>query len=338
MAKERGVGLISKLDFGPEYREDGGQTPPVEMGRFKFFREIARKRNGPLLTANLMFIITLVPIVVVLILLEVFGGVETIAYKMSGIQSAPYLLSDVGFGQAASTSSVVDVKLAILNVYYILFVIIGANAFLVSIGFGGMLHLSAKFIMNDKFISKKDNYGNEVPKSIKEYFKGIKRTWKEMCFAGGLLFVLFAGIGNLFIYFVGLFWQNKANAGHWIMIVFAGLLAVFIIVYLMQYFPTTVIYDMPFGSKMKNSLIFTLQYFLPNFAIAAVFCGVIVLAAVLNIYISVVIVAVLLVYGSKWFSLLLCNYEQYLSEKIIIPVYNAKIGKTVKRQKKIKKK
>lgn len=334
MAKERASSLLLKLDFGPEYRDDGATTPLVETGRFKYFREVGKRRNGSLLTANLMFIITFVPLAVVLILLEAFGGVESIAYKLANISSSPYILSGIGFGQSALDSSVVDIKLAILNVYYILFAFVGLNAFLVCIGFGGMLHLSAKFILNDTVATKKDNYGNEVPKAIKEFFKGIKRTWKEMCFAGGLLLVLFAGIGNLFIYFVGLFWQNKANAGHWIMIILAGIFAIFMLVFLVQYLPTTVIYDLPFKSKVKNSLIFSLQFFLQNFGIVVIFSAPIIIACVMNnIYVPVIIIAVLLVYGSKWLSLTLCNYEQYLSEKIISRIYNEKFAKSAKKQK-----
>ena len=167
MAKERGIGLVSKLDFGPEYREDGGTTAPVETGRFKYFREVAKRRNSPLLIANLMFIITLIPLFVLLVLIEVFGGLEGLAEKFTGIKD-PYLLGNVGMGFSQTEHSVLEIKLNMLNVYYVIFAIIGVIAIPVSVGFGGMLHLSGKFIIGDSFISKKDKFGNDVPRAIKE--------------------------------------------------------------------------------------------------------------------------------------------------------------------------
>lgn len=328
MANEKGLKLLGKLDFYPEYREDGEKTPVVETGRFKYFREVAKRRNGPLLTANLMFLITLIPILVLFIFLEVFGGVEAIAYKLAGITEAPYLLSGIGFGLSESTVTTLDIKMKILDVYYIIFAVVGVASIIISIGFGGMTHLSMKFIIGDSFISKKDNYGNPVPRAIKEYFKGIKRTWKEMLLVGIFFLILFAGIANLYVYFIGEFWKNEANAGHWIMIIFASISAIFILMYLVHFIPTIVLYDMPLKSKMKNSAIFMLQMIVQNFFIVVILSVPFILMAVLDIFIAVIIIAVMLCYGSKWYSLILCNYEQYLSEKIITPVYNARHSKT----------
>ena len=319
--KERGVKIVSKLDFCPEYREDGGKTAPVEIGRFKYFREVAKKRNGPMLIANLMFLLFLLPVLAIFILLEVFGGMEKIAYLISGVEEAPYLLSGIGFGVSQVEVTTLDIKLQMLNVYYILFAAIGVSAFVACIGYGGMTHLAAKFIMGDTFISKKDNYGNAVPRAIKEYFKGIKRTWKEMSIVGTILLVIFAGVGNLFVWFVGEFWKNQANAGHWILIILMGLLSIFVLMWVAHLIPEIVIFNTSFKSKLKNSILLSVQFFIPTFGIVVLFGAPIVLASVLNLYISVIILAVLLVFGSKWTSLLLCNYEQYISEKIITPVY-----------------
>lgn len=338
MANEKGLKLLSKLDFYPEYREDGGKTPVVETGRFKYFREVSKRRNAPLLTANLMFLITLIPLLALFILLEVFGGTEAIAYKLSGVEESPYLLAGIGFGASDVTMTALDVQMKILDVYYIIFAVVGAVAFIMSIGFGGMTHLSMKFIIGDSFISKKDNYGNNVPKAIKEYFKGIKRTWKEMSLVGIIFLVLFAGIANLFVLFVGKFWQNAANAGYWIMIILASICVIFTLMFLVHFIPTIALYDMPLKSKLKNSAIFALQMFPQNLAIVAVFSVPFILIATLDMFIGVIIIAVLLCYGSKWYSLTLCNFEQYLSEKIVTPVYNARYGKNPGKAKKSKKK
>lgn len=328
MAKQKkSLGMLEKLDLCPEYREDGGKTPEVEIGRFKYFREVSKRRNSPLLIANLMFLLFLIPVLVLFVLLEVYQGTESIAYRMTKTSEIPYLLSGIGFGMSDSTATALDVKMNILNVYYIIFAALGVCAFIMSIGLGGMTGLSAKFIIGDSFASKKDNYGNDVPKAIKEFFKGVKRTWKEMLVVGAFFLVLFAGIANVFVYFVGEYWKKEANAGHWIMVIFAAIAALFILMYLVHLIPSIALYDQPLKGKMKNSAILTIQMFVQTLLIALILSLPFVIMAVLPLAAMVVVIAVMLCFGSKWYTLSLCNYEQYISEKIITPLYNYKCGK-----------
>lgn len=336
--KQANLKLLRHLEFEKEFREDGGFTPETQQGRFKYFREVSRRRNSPLLIANLIFMLFLVPLVAIFVLVMAFGGIEQIAYKLKDISEMPYLLSGIGFGISAADGTVLGIKLYMLDVYYLIMLAVGVALFIASIGFGGMVHLSMKFIIGDTFISKKDNYGNDVPRAIKEYFKGFKRYWKQMLIVGAILLVLFSGIGNVFVYFIGEFWKGTANAGHWIMIIFASIFALFSLMFLLHLIPIIVLYDMPFAKKMKNAAIFTLQLFLQNLFIIAIFALPFILIAVLPIFIKVILIAVLLVYGGKWYSLIMCNYEQYLSEKIIMPVYNSHYAKASKQKKKTKRK
>ena len=337
MAKESNLKLLKHLEFHGEYREDGGTTSEVQTGRFKYFKEIAKRRNGPLLTANLMFMLTLIPLLAVFVLISAFGGVEQIAYKLKNITEAPYLLSGIGFGISAAESSVLGIKMYMLEVYYIMFAAIGVSLLIMSIGLAGMTPLSMKFIIGDSFISKKDNYGNDVPRAIKEYFKGLKRYWKQMLIVGVFFLVLFGGIANVFVYFIGEYWCGTANAGHWIMVILAAIIALFTFMFLIHLIPIIVLYDMPFGKKMKNAFIFTLQLFMQNLAMLVLFSAPFIIMVLTPIYIKVIIIAILLVYGAKWYTLIMCNFEQYLSEKIIVPVYNSRYSKNTKTKKNTKK-
>ena len=334
-AQKKALGLMERLSFYPEYRRDGGTTPPLEegLGRFKYFWSVGRRRNSSILIANLMFILFALPLVALIVTVTV-AGVENIAYFLEKM-TAPYLMTNVGFGISDSAYTFADVSRYISNVYYIVFAIAGAAVFIMSIGLSGMIPLCMNFILGDTFFSKKDNYGNDVPRAIKEFFWGVKRYWWQFMIVGAMMLVLVAGIGNVFVYFISSFKLGEAGVGHWFMIIFAGIIALFGLMYLLHLMPTIVLYDMPFKNKMKNSLVFTFQMFVQNLLIVAVFSVPFILLALTNTIVSAIVLAVLLVYGSKYYCLTMCNYEQYLSEKIIVPVYNAKFNPV--KQKKNKK-
>ena len=334
-AQKKALGLMERLSFYPEYRRDGGTTPPLEegLGRFKYFWSVGRRRNSSILIANLMFILFALPLVALIVTVTV-AGVENIAYYLEKM-TAPYLMTNVGFGISDSAYTFADVSRYISNVYYIVFAIAGAAVFIMSIGLSGMIPLCMNFILGDTFFSKKDNYGNDVPRAIKEFFWGVKRYWWQFMIVGAMMLVLVAGIGNVFVYFISSFKLGEAGVGHWFMIIFAGIIALFGLMYLLHLMPTIVLYDMPFKNKMKNSLVFTFQMFVQNLLIVAVFSVPFILLALTNTIVSAIVLAVLLVYGSKYYCLTMCNYEQYLSEKIIVPVYNAKFNPV--KQKKNKK-
>ena len=334
-SQKKALGLMERLSFYPEYRRDGGTTPPLEegLGRFKYFWSVGRRRNSSILIANLMFILFALPLVALIVTVTV-AGVENIAYFLEKM-TAPYLMTNVGFGISDSAYTFADVSRYISNVYYIVFAIAGAAVLIMSIGLSGMMPLCMNFILGDTFFSKKDNYGNDVPRAIKEFFWGVKRYWWQFMIVGAMMLVLVAGIGNVFVYFISSFKLGEAGVGHWFMIIFAGIIALFGLMYLLHLMPTIVLYDMPFKNKMKNSLVFTFQMFVQNLLIVAVFSVPFILLALTNTIVSAIGLAVLLVYGSKYYCLTMCNYEQYLSEKIIVPVYNAKFNPV--KQKKNKK-
>ena len=335
-AQRRGAGLLEKLTFCPEYRRDGGVTQPLEegIGRFKYFGSVAKRRNGSILLANLMFILFVLPLVAVIVTVIV-GGVENIAYFLQKM-SAPYLMTNVGFGISESAYTHADVSRYIADVYYITFACAGAGVLIMSIGLSGMMPLCMNFILGDTFFSKKDNYGNDVPRAIKEFFFGIKRYWWQFLIVGAMMLALVAGIGNVFVYFVSSFKLGEAGVGHWFMIIFAAIIALFGLMFLLHLMPIIVLYDMPFKNKMKNAAIFAVQMFVQNFGIIAVFSVPFLLLALTNTIVSAIVLAVLLVFGSKYYCLTMCNYEQYISEKIIMPIYNAKYNPVKKKNKKTK--
>ncbi len=332
--KGKGLGLLQYITGCPERREDGGVTPPLPegQGRFKYFWEVAKRRNSSVLMANLMFVIFTLPLLAVFAAVLALGGVERIAYLLQGI-SAPYLMTNIGFGISSSAYTVQSISAYATDVYYLIFAAAGVGALIMSIGLSGMMPLCMKFIIGDSFRSKKDNYGNDVPKAFTEFFLGIKKYWAQFLLVGFLFFLVLAGNGNAIVFFVSRFHAGCAGAGEWILVLVSSALALLTLMFTMHLMPIIVLYDIPLKDKVKNALVFTFYMFLQNLFVLIAFAVPFVLIGVLESFISSIVVAVLLVFGTKYYCLTMCNYEQYLSEKIVVPFYNV----TSKKSKKSKK-
>ena len=69
MEKEKGkkIGMLKNLAFAPEAREDGKTSEPIE-GRFRYFFATFRRNNSLLMLMNLLFIVTLLPLLALTVL------------------------------------------------------------------------------------------------------------------------------------------------------------------------------------------------------------------------------------------------------------------------------
>lgn len=331
--KSTKAGLFRFLTFAPEAREDGQTSSPVE-GRFRYFGKTFGKNNGQLMLANALFIVTLLPLLAVFVILSVLGA-EGLSYKINGIIDKPYFLSGVGIGMS-NASDVISAKIQMLSVYSWTFLFAGIGVFIAGIGLAGMMHLCVKFIWNDSFVTKKDSYGNDVPRVIVEFFRGIKKYWWQTLIATLIAGILIGGTGNIFVYFLGKFWAGTAGAGEWILIILTSIVAVVGLVFVLLLLPTVVMYDINFAQKMKNAIIITLQMPLQNLFLLIAVAVPFVIAAVTSGFISIIFVALLLVFGCPVYGLTVSNYMQYFSEKIITPVYIAQTQKAKKNTKKRK--
>lgn len=333
MSKENSkVGLLKYLKFDKESRADEGISAPVEIGRIKYFWSIFTKYNSDMLLPSLLFILTAVPMFAVFIFVKIYG-METLSYKLNSITNLPYFMSNIGIG-ISSSSSVISAKIQILKVYQIYYLAFAAGFLIMSIGLSGMMRISAKLIWKDSFITKKDTYGNNVPRLVKEFFLGVKKYWWQMLIFGFIGMVLIAGVSNAVIYFISCLWSGKAGAGVYILMIFACIIGVLGGIFLMYLSSFIVMYDIPFLQKMKNSILLTIQMFLPNFFILLTIALPLLLISVTSGFLNVVIAAALMVFGVNFYSLLTCNYLQYYSERIITPVYSAQFARAQKKKKK----
>lgn len=328
--EKKGVGLLKYLYFAPEAREDGGVSEPVE-GRFRYFLSTFRAHNSGLMLANLLLLVTFLPLIAIAILPSVYS-VEKISYWLHHVVDLPYFMSSIGMG-LSSAGDLLDARVAMLDVYAWGFLFAGISMLFASVGVSGMMHLCVKFIWKDSFVTKKDSYGNDVPKVIVEFFRGIKKFWWQNLIVGAIMMAIVAGVGNAYVFFLKQFRQGLAGAGEWVMIFAVSIVALFGVMFVLYMLPMIVMYDIPFAKKMRNAAILTVNMFVQNLFLVVAFAVPIVLIAVTGRIIRILIIAVVLVFGSSFYCLMLANYAQYYAEKIITPVYNARASKSKKKAK-----
>lgn len=338
MANEKGkkrISLLSKLTFAPENRSADAPRPVIE-GRFRYFFSLFKQKNNELMVANLFFLIFCLPLLVVLILPRVFGGMENISYLLAKITEKPYFMGNIGIG-LSSQQSITEAQIAILNVHRLHYLLIAATLPILAIGASGLFHVAMKLVWQDKFITKKDSYGNNVPRISVEFFIGVKKYALQFVLIFLIFALIFAAVSCSVIFFIQNLWQNTAGAGLWILLIVALIFALFAAAMLVFMLPMLKMYEIPLAAKLKNSVILIISTPLPVFFITAVSLLPFVLVSVSSGFIQLILIAALLIFGGGFYSLMWSNFVQYYADKIITPVYESQINKGQKKKKKNKK-
>lgn len=282
---------------------------------------------------NLLFLVTALPLIAMLVFPSAIGGMEGFAYLLKGTSDLPYFLQDFGFG-ISSGSPIIEGRLLIAYAYQIYFLLISAAVVFLGIGFSGLMYVAMKFVWQDTFITKKDSYGNNVPRVVKEFFIGLKKYWWQSLIVTAAAGIILAAVSNSIVFFIQRFWTGNAGAGEWILVIFACLFALFSLVVIIFLLPMVVEYDIPFLQKVKNAVLLAISMIVPTVLLLAVLSVPFIIAAVTSGIISIVIAALLIVFGGIFYSFALCNFMQYHADKIITPVYEADMARKNKKKKK----
>lgn len=334
MANQKGqhrITLLSKLTFAPEARSAEG-NPPIIEGRFRYFWDTFKRNNNYLMLANLFLLIFFLPLIVALVLPNIFGGMEGLSYFLKKTTKLPYYMSNIGIG-ISQGQDVLAGRLAILEAYHFYLLICACALPFTSFGLAGMFHIAIKFIWQDSFIYKKDSYGNHVPRIVKEFFIGVKNNWLQYLIVMTAFALIFAGVASSFVFFIRQYWQGLAGGGEWVLIIFASIIALFPILLLIYMLPMIPMYKLPLISKFKNSFLLIITMLVPSLFIAAISAVPFLLSALLGGFLKVIIIALILVFGGGFYSVMWCNFVQFHAEKIITPVYEANKNKGKKKKK-----
>ena len=146
MANQKGqhrITLLSKLTFAPEARSAEG-NPPIIEGRFRYFWDTFKRNNNYLMLANLFLLIFFLPLIVALVLPNVFGGMEGLSYFLKKTTKLPYYMSNIGIG-ISQGQDVLAGRLAARSI--ILSFDCACALPFTSFGLAGMFHIAIKFIL-----------------------------------------------------------------------------------------------------------------------------------------------------------------------------------------------
>ena len=326
------LNLLSKLTLAPEKRNEPSKGA-YPAGRFKLCMDILRSNLTNLSMINILTLIFAIPLFAALVYFTMIGA-EGFSYVLNETET-PYLLSGLGTGLSQG-ASLMHTKADMLMSYRVLFLAISVCLPLLGAGFAGILYVTTKLVWGEGFICKKDKYGNDVPRIVLEYFRGVKLFWKQNVLIMSVFAVIVAGVSNLVINFIEGVWLNNLNAGDYIGLIVAILIGIASAPVLFNLLPMTVAYDFSLLNKLKNAAILSVAFFVPTMVIMIIACIPFFLlsgGAMLRMIAALVFCMI----GFSFFSLIAANYLGYNSEKILVPLYQATQTERKKSSKKAKK-
>lgn len=324
--------LLRKLIPAPEKRNEPSKGA-YPSGRFKMCLDILRSNFSNLSIVNILALIFALPLFAIVAFFAVMGA-ENFSYILNGIKDTPYLMSDFGIGLSSGATLAVS-KADMLISYRVLFLGIAVCLPILSFGLSGVYYVVTKMVWGESFICKKDKYGNDVPRMVTEFFRGVKLFWKQTLVIMSVFAIIVAGVSNLIINFVEGIWLSNVNAGDWIGLIFACIIGLASVLVLFNLLPMVTAYDLPLIKKLKNASILATAFFIPTLFIM-LFASVPFALLAGGSILQVVAALALAMIGFSYFCLISANYLGYNSEKIIVPLYEATVQSDKKKSKKSK--
>lgn len=303
-------------------------------GRFKRYFDILRTYFQPLIIANMLTLLFMLPIVGWIFFFEIFGY-EAFGYILAKInpKAPPFFMTNIGIG-LSSTMPLMQAKSMLLASYKVMVAGIAVFAPVAALGATGNIYICTKFIWGESLLLKKDKYGNDSPRIATEFFRGIKKHAKKMVPSITIVGFLLCGSILLILEFVDSLWLNTVNAGHYVGMIIGILIALTTLLLAIIYIPFNVIYaDTKAKTRLKNAAILTAA-----FPFSTVIVLLIALAPFALIFagsmVRIIATVILLSFGFTHTCLTITNFADYNSENIIQPLYLQEIKTQMRTERK----
>ena len=331
--------LLKYITFAEPSKSEEAKVD-YNIGRFRFFFAKFKQYSSPLLTANMLFMLFALPLV--LVVTYIFNlGMERFSYIISGTE-LPYFMANIGIGMSQA-SDLVEGQVNLLYGYRVFFFAIAATLPFTFGGVAGIFHVVNKFIWGEPLLSKKDSYGNNVPLIFKEFFVGFKKYWLKMLLIMVSLSVIIMAFSHLILNFIEQNYYNNLSFVDWLGFIFAIISSLYIVMVLIQLIPMLVMYrDLKFVDVLKNAAILSIVMVVPTLFLAIISLLPLILVPYFLLqssggFMIIILIAIIMV-GVGFFSMAWTVYADYNAEKIITPIFRALNKKGKKKQKGEKKK
>lgn len=326
--------LLKYLAFVPEARETQPPQYP-SVGRFKFFRAVHKTYSSYMYSLCLMTALFFLPALFAYAFPYMYG-MEAFSYAVQKL-AKPYLMADLGLG-LSSGGSYVQASVDILFGRKVQLTAIGLFLPIGGIGLAGFYHVVNKMMWGDPFTKyKTDKVGNTVPRVFYEYFVGIKKYWLPMLIIMLVIGGMFIGTSFAIVNLIERITLGIANAGDYIGAIIACIIALYVWLTALTMLPMTVQYKQnPITVKLRNASIFDISMFFPLLFIALIMALIFWLGTAGGFLMIIVLVFILCI-GISLFVMTTTNFSQYLAEKIVTPMYEYQQARSMRKEKKKKK-
>lgn len=327
--------LLKYMTFAPTSKSEAATSGDDSVGRFKYFTAIYKHNSSFIMTANLLFMLFAFPIIIILLYLLTFLGMEQFSYIIKGTKDIPYFMSGIGVG-LSEVSSALEGQANMLFGYRVMFLALAACIPLTFAGCAGIFHLAGKMVWNEPMLSKKDTYGNNVPLIAKEFFVGVKKYSKFTLIITSIVAAMVAGFSSIIISFAEHNLLGTAGFWHYTGLIMAILVSIITLMTLVQLLPMLAMYrELNFLQNLKNAFLLGISMPVPTLFMVALLVAPMFLLFSKGMIVTLVLLA-LVMFGAGFYSLSWCVYTDYNSEKIVQPIYQALNKKSRRKEKKKK--
>ena len=288
--------LILKLSV----RKDERTVSPVETGGHisYFFRTFTGKFRDVLRT-NLVYAgIFALPLL--------FSAFVLPGIMLSHVMNAKSFIGNFGIG-FPNVADDVNLALGELMRWYriLIFPCNIFSIFLAFVGLSGVFHVSRGLLWDEKV-------------KMRSFFRGIKMLWKPFMLTGALVAAVSAGIMYGIGWHMELYLTGAANAGSWIVFFLLILVAFAMVLHLGTLLPTFACYRFSFLEANKNAALLNCISPVTSFIVSVFGVG-LVLLSLIGSFAAYLILALMVVLGFMFLSMMYTCYGQFCFDNYIVP-------------------
>lgn len=304
--------ILKKLTLG---NDASVNRAPIETGMFKHWWSSFKSNYGAFVLQNFMCLLFAVPFIVIVMWL-----MPTLEQKFI-VDNAFNFIGDLGFGFTGATN---DTITAIKGIYLfrIMFYSLIIPCFsIIGIGISGLFYSSRNVVWGAKI-------------KFRHYLRGIKKYWWKFMLAftaiGVVAYMVIVSIyGYLYLEIC-----NMTSWYMWLVMIFACILALLLVYFMLTYLPTVTMYQFKHKEIIKNSVLLSLVMILPATIVAIIMALPVVLLS-LTSFTRIILYMSAFLFGFAGFTVAIQCFGQYACDSYLTPLYEQAVMNAEKERRRI---